>query len=1078
MPHLHRHTLSLLLLVAAVLACGSAWTQPNPQYAHDYEFTFGLTSTDWITLTDYHEMNPQLRTTPLEDFGFSFYFFDHAYRTLSINSQGGIRFGTRFAERYRDILTPFPSSFRGAYRWKYHTPYIIPFGMSLYQGPGSYARWGVVGDPGQRKVVCEFSMSSNDSLPAIYKCQVQLSEADGSVLYLYKYTPDTIVVYGNTGMAYDPFHFITINSNTTYASAQVDSTDADYPNLATVWPQGDIRYYRLRPNRPRICANPARLIPQNVKQTTAEVVWRRNPLDAYYLYSYGTDMHYDEQWEYDTLGNPTTLCRTAEGQPIRDTVLRLSGLRPGTAYEVSVSTVCKNGDTSSVQRARFYTYTEREEGNPFDYANIYGAHVISHNGTFANPFIYDEMFEYGPVSGKSRQTVFSDPDARDTLTNNGLRKVSPDFSHSVKLGDTCVGSLTEGITYQLDVDTLNGELLLVYFALVEQSPGHDDPPQVSIEFLDSAGRLTDSCNHINFLSGDVSGDWHGGNSSRGISWKSWSKVGLDLTPFHGQRILVRLTNYDCGQGIHYGYCYYAIKSANKNLRTNTCSSSSHTVFHAPDGFAYRWYPLGNRAATLSTADSLVVTQPGYYCCWCGYKHNPACGFELRGYAGPRVPVASFRVEPLDSCGRRCRFVNESYVAQDSSLTPFPGVTPEDYLWRFDDGTTSTETNPVHEFAEGTHRVELVAMVGGGECRDSVSDEVSVELREVLLTDTFCRGGLYPFHDTLLTAAGTYIYTFDCTREVLTLKAVNPYEEGHYDTVCRGDGIWVRGQFFDDDTARTIVVPGLFGCDSTYKVGLTVREWPEPEIDIEQSCRGDAHYTVTLTPGWEYSWSSEPLDYEASYLEGHSSVRLTPSVPTTYHVGFSYKEAPFCTVTKDFHLDPVGSVTAALAVTPSVLDLDHRTLTATDVSAFNTSREWYVDDELLPDTANRIYYDLPSDHPVDSVRLMLVALNQSCQDTARLTVPVYRSQLLFPNIFTPGLPENNQFLPSGYGVSDYELWIYDRRGVLVFHTADMHEPWDGTSDGVRCQQGSYAYICFYTIASGERKQQAGVVTLVR
>lgn len=1072
--HIVRH----LLLTAILLWCGCLQAQPNPQYAHGYEFTFGMAPERWIELTDYHEMDQQDRTTKLADFGFSFYFFDHAYRTISINSQGGIRFGTRFAERYSQIQTPFPSSFRNAYRWKYHTPYIMPFGMSLYQGIGAYARWGVVGDPGQRKVVCEFNMARNDSIPAIYKCQVQLSEADGSVLYLYRFVQDTLAAFGNVGMAYDPYHFVTINANTTYASAEVDTTDRDDPNLATVWPQGDTRYYLLKPDFPKICANAARLFPRNVNQTTAEVYWHRNPLDAYYIYDYGTDLNYEETWVCDTNGNPLKLDRMREGWMTTDTVLRLTNLQPGMAYEVRVATVCANGDTSSTQKVRLYTYTARDEGNLFDYANIYAAHVTPHNGTYADPFRYDEMYEYGYDSGKSRQTVFSDPEARDTLTNRGLRMVSSEFGHSVKLGDTNTGSLAESITYQLDVDTLDFDLLLVHFALVEQSPGHDDPPQVSIDFLNSAGSLTDPCNHVNFLSGDVSGDWHRGDNNDNVMWKPWSKVGLDLAPFHGQRILVRLTNYDCGYGVHYGYCYYAIKNGTKRLFTNTCADAANTVFHAPEGFVYRWYRPNNASVTLSTADSLVVYQPGYYCCWCGYKSNPTCGFELRGYAGPRIPVAAFHAEPLDSCGFSYRFVNESYVAQDENHTPFPGITPEAYIWRFDDGTTSTAVNPVHEFTEGTHRVELVAMVGGGQCRDSVAHEVTMEILETDRYDSVCIGGRYPFHDTLLSTAGTYAYTYGCNREILHLYTFEPFEEGHTDTVCRGDGIWVRDQYYDDGDYHSFTIPGPYGCDSLYWTQLNVREWPVPEFEISQTCDSHAYYTVNLTPGWTYSWSSEPLDYEAAFLERQSSVQLNPSVPTKYYVGFSYDEEPFCTVTKSFTLTPVGIVAAAIKTTPTLLDLDHRSLTAIDASAYSIGREWYIDGVLQPDSGRTIAYDLPSDRPVDSVHLMLVAYNTSCQDTAVCVVPVYRFQLLFPNIFTPDQGMNNLFLPSGFGVSDYELWIYDRRGALMFYTDDMQQPWDGTSNGQRCPTGSYAYVCKYTISTGERKQQAGTVTLIR
>lgn len=1078
MRHRIIHTLQSLLLIALLVRGGWLQAQPNPQYAHGYEFSFGITSEGWVNLTHYHEMDPLLRTTPLEDFGFSFWFFDHGYRTLSINSQGGIRFGTRFAERYRDIVTPFPSSFRNAYRWKYHTPYIIPFGMSLYQGPGSYARWGVVGEPGQRKVVCDFSMSRNDSLPAIYKCQVQLSEADGSVLYLYKPVQDTVTAFGNAGMAYDPYHFVTINSNTSYASAEVDSIDRENPNLATIWPPGNMCYYRLRPNYPKICANAARLYPRHVQQTTAEVCWRRNPLDAYYLYEVSSVPSYSETWVCDTLGLPLKLDRMQTGQVTTDTLLRLTGLQPGAVYEVRVATVCVNGDTSSTQKVRLYTYGPRDADNQFDYANIYAANVTGHNGNYTDAFLYDEMFDFGHASEQSRQTVLSHLTERDTLTNDGLLRVSSRFSHSVLLGDTNSGSLSEGLTYTIDVDTLNYDILLVSFALVEQSPEHGDPPRVTIEFLNDAGELTDSCNRVDILANDFTGNWHPGRFGREISFKSWSQVGLDLAPYQGQRIRVRLTNYDCGQGLHFGYCYYAIESGTKHLRTNTCMSSSHMAFYAPEGFVYRWYRPTNPSLTLSTADSLVVYQPGYYCCWCGYKHDPTCGFELKGYAGPRTPVAAFHAEPLDSCGFSYRFVNESFVTMGEHNTPVPGLTPEAYVWRFDDGTTSTADHPVHEFTEGTHQVELVALIGGGLCRDSVVHAVTMEVGEAELYDSVCIGGRYPFHDTILSTQGTYTHTYGCRREVLHLHTFKPFEEGHTDTVCLGDGIWVRDHYYDDGDYHTFVVPGPYGCDSLYWTQLNVREWPVPEFDISQTCDSLAYYTIDLAPGWAYDWSSEPLDPEALFLEHESSVQLNPSVPTKYYVGFSYDDAPFCTVTKSFSLDPVGVVSAAIKATPMMLDLDHRSLTAVDVSFSSSRREWFVNGELQPDTGRTIYYELPTDRPVDSVHLMLVAYNISCQDTAVCVVPVYRSQLLFPNIFTPGLPQNHLFLPSGYGVSDYELWIYDRRGVLMFYTDDREQAWDGTSNGQPCQQGSYAYICQYTISTGERKQQAGTVTLIR
>ena len=41
--------------------------------------------------------------------------------------------------------------------------------------------------------------------------------------------------------------------------------------------------------------------------------------------------------------------------------------------------------------------------------------------------------------------------------------------------------------------------------------------------------------------------------------------------------------------------------------------------------------------------------------------------------------------------------------------------------------------------------------------------------------------------------------------------------------------------------------------------------------------------------------------------------------------------------------------------------------------------------------------------------------------------------------------------------DYEIYIYDRHGNMVFHSVDPLEGWDGTYKGKNCAQGAYVSL---------------------
>jgi gliding motility-associated-like protein len=101
-------------------------------------------------------------------------------------------------------------------------------------------------------------------------------------------------------------------------------------------------------------------------------------------------------------------------------------------------------------------------------------------------------------------------------------------------------------------------------------------------------------------------------------------------------------------------------------------------------------------------------------------------------------------------------------------------------------------------------------------------------------------------------------------------------------------------------------------------------------------------------------------------------------------------------------------------------------------------------------------EIPGQYPVE----LIAVTDLGCSDTARSVVIVNPDVLIYvPNTFTPDENKfNNLWKPSILGISDenYELFIYNRWGELIWESYDVNESWDGTYNGVRVKEGTYVW----------------------
>lgn len=90
----------------------------------------------------------------------------------------------------------------------------------------------------------------------------------------------------------------------------------------------------------------------------------------------------------------------------------------------------------------------------------------------------------------------------------------------------------------------------------------------------------------------------------------------------------------------------------------------------------------------------------------------------------------------------------------------------------------------------------------------------------------------------------------------------------------------------------------------------------------------------------------------------------------------------------------------------------------------------------------------------------------------LTLP--ENLLIIPNVFTPNGDGNNDlYYVTAKNITDYHIVIVNRWGETMFESKDIAEPWDGTTNGVRCNDGTYFYLLRGVSASGEIVKQGHI-----
>ncbi len=339
-------------------------------------------------------------------------------------------------------------------------------------------------------------------------------------------------------------------------------------------------------------------------------------------------------------------------------------------------------------------------------------------------------------------------------------------------------------------------------------------------------------------------------------------------------------------------------------------------------------------------------------------------------------------------------------------------------------------------------------------------------------------------------------------QTITVNPLPAVSAGNDFTICENDPavltgsgastyVWdngvTNGTVFNPTTTATYTVVGtdVNGCQETDSMVLTVEPLPVVSFvaDDTDGCSPMSIEFTNTTPGNIATcvWNIEG----AEILDG-CTINYTFDSPGLYDVTLTTTSASGCTnsVTYSDYIYIEADPIADFVPSTSEISVYSSDVTFINTSFGATSYEWDFGNDSGP-----VYTEEPSvtyspTNPTNYEVTLYAFSPLGCMDSVVREI-FYKEDVIFyvPNAFTPDGDEFNQtFQPvftSGFDPYDFDLYIYNRWGELIFESHDPQQGWDGTFNGKLVQTGMYAWkIEFKTIYTDERVLVKGHVNILK
>ncbi|MCX6291862.1 MAG: PKD domain-containing protein [Bacteroidetes bacterium] len=317
--------------------------------------------------------------------------------------------------------------------------------------------------------------------------------------------------------------------------------------------------------------------------------------------------------------------------------------------------------------------------------------------------------------------------------------------------------------------------------------------------------------------------------------------------------LIATTNFQCSDTINQNLAIYPIPVAGFDVQDVCVNALASFVDSSSvsSGSLSTWsWNFGDGSSSSSNNPSHTYTNPGTYTVSLTVTSNNGCSNTIQ--SGLNIfpdPVAEFT--GISVClSNATQFFNQSYIAGGSSYSS---------AWDFNDGSASTQNNPVHTYTTpGNYNVVLTVTSGNG-CSSQVNHHVNVYLGPTVsfTANNGCLGIQTVFTDNSSATDGmvsSWDWNFGDGTNSNSNAPVHTYaNSGNYNV--------------------TLTTTTSYGCYNTSSGNVQVYELPSPAILSNDVCLGssidfaDISATSSITQNylWDFGDGNIGTDSAASHL---------------------------------------------------------------------------------------------------------------------------------------------------------------------------------------------------------------------
>jgi large repetitive protein len=289
------------------------------------------------------------------------------------------------------------------------------------------------------------------------------------------------------------------------------------------------------------------------------------------------------------------------------------------------------------------------------------------------------------------------------------------------------------------------------------------------------------------------------------------------------------------------------------------------------------------------------------------------------------------------------------------------------------------------------------------------------------------------------------------------------------------------------TTYTVDVTDANGCTASASVTVTVNAMPVAALTANVTsgcvpvCIDFSDLSTVAAPSLITGWSWDFGDQTTSTQQNPQHCYTAPGV---YTVTLTVTTGDGCTqtITMQNYIEIYALPVAAFSAGPQPTTILNPVIQFMDSSQSAASWFWSFGDGTGSSTdQNPSYeYSVP-----DCYQAVLEVISpDGCIDRDSHLVCIDPDVIIYvPNAFTPdGNGQNDVFIPVTQGIDEdnYELWIFDRWGNMIFYSDDLNEGWDGKVLGGSdiCQIDTYVWKIKCRDVLDKKHDLIGRVSLIK